>query len=109
MLKLREIRPWAQTWFALELLVAFAVLAAGLAVCPFAWGWYGVNGLLAGLAMSAAAAAIVFGFLVWVGRDARRAQPEVHREHVKEKPLPNGDLRDVVSAPDLPPWMGVGP
>lgn len=106
MLKLREIRPWAQTWFALELLVAFAVLAGGLVVCPFLWGWYGTTGLLAGLIMSAVAAVMVFGFLVWVGQDARRAQPEVHREHAKEKPQPDGDMTDVASGPSLPPWMG---
>jgi hypothetical protein len=107
-MNLREIRPWAQTWFALELVTALAVMLAGLLVCPFLWGWYGTTGLLIGLAMSLVGAVVVFGFLTWVGYDARRSAKQVHSEHLKERPDPTGDLTDVASAPVMPPWMGTG-
>jgi len=108
MLKFREIRPWAKTIFGLELIAAFAVLAAGMASIPFTMGWYGTPGLLMSLALSALASVITFGFLTWIGRDARRSYAQIHEQHKQEKARPGGDLTDVVSAPDLPPWTGTG-
>ena len=90
------------------MIVAFAVLAAGLVAAPFLMGWYGMPGLLVGLALSAVAAVGMFAFLRWVGRDASRSYPKIHEEHRHEKARPDGDLTDVAGAPDLPPWMGTG-
>lgn len=108
-MNLREIRPWAQTWFALELVVILAATMAGFLVCPFLWGWYGLTGLAVGVGMSLFVGAVTYGFLAWIGYDARRSVHQVHGEHRKERPGPDGDLTDVAGAPALPPWMGVKP
>lgn len=108
-MNLRDIRPWAQTWFALKLVVAFALLIGGLLISPFLWGWDGGLGLILGLQLAATAALALFVFFAWVDRDVRLHAAEIHRRHRHERPAPDGDLTDVAGAPSLPPWMGVGP
>jgi len=106
MLKLREIRPWAKTWFSLELILTFAVLVAGLSAVPLLWGWDGPPGVIAGLALSAGAAVAIFAFFRWMKHNARRSLPGVHEEHRRRWSDAKEDLTDVAAAPDLPPWMG---
>jgi hypothetical protein len=106
-MNLRSIRLGAQIVFSLLLAEGLALALTVLLVAPFRWAEHAGVSLLLGLGISLFFVLTLIGWSAWVTGDARQRLKEVHRAHRKTHPGPDGDMTEVVAAPDPPPWTGV--
>jgi hypothetical protein len=109
---LTTLRSWAQAVISIYLLaqvawwVVVGLLGSALVVYMLIKGDYG---LAIGTGVGVFGALAALAFLAWMTVDAEKSYAEVHRQHLKEKPEPDGDMTKVAGGPaDMPPWMGAG-
>ena len=109
-----KIRRSSKSFLSLDLLFGAARFTAAAAVIllyvivAVATGDYD---RAPGLLLALAAVGAVFGFVVWVSRDARRTARELRQQRRKQRESavqlpPSRDMSDGAEAPQTPPWMG---
>jgi hypothetical protein len=109
---LKTLRSWAQAVISVYMLAQIAwwvvVGAFGLVLVGYML-IKGDYGLAIGTGIGVFGALAALAFLAWITVDAEKSYADIHRQHLKEKPEPNGDMTNVAAGPTTsPPWMGTG-
>ena len=110
---MRSFRLWAKTLIGFDFMLTAAQFVASGVLCLLCLIVATIRGeyelvlpYLTGVLYVVVVTSCVWGGLVWITGDARKARKALRVQRPERKPRPNGDMSEVAGMPLYAPWMG---